>query len=240
MIKIQNHVIRKQQNFWNNCLFHPTDAVEDPWGKRIIDRFAEDGSIQTIRIYAMFEDIVYTDEYDRLQYDFRISDLRLDYLIEKGFDLIISYGGIPDCIASRQDTKTASAKGKTRYKGKMWNTSPPRDYALWEEICYEYTKHNIERYGIERVASWHCHCFNEPDIRAFFLNELPREAAVDRAHEYCKMYSAFERGVRRASEQVRIGGPALAHRPEFLPPFLVFSVFYCVFENYFHFYTDFH
>ena len=29
----------------------------------------------------------------------------------------------------------------------MWNCSPPKDDALWEEICYEYTKHNVERYG---------------------------------------------------------------------------------------------
>ena len=32
MIKIGNEVLRKQKNFWNHCLFHPTDAVEDSWG----------------------------------------------------------------------------------------------------------------------------------------------------------------------------------------------------------------
>ena len=47
----------------------------------------------------MFEDIVYLNEKNELQFDFRLSDLRLDYMIEKGFDLLLSYGGIPDCIA---------------------------------------------------------------------------------------------------------------------------------------------
>ena len=64
MIKIGNEVLRKQKNFWNHCLFHPTDAVEDSWGKRILDRMAADGSIKTVRIYAMLEDIVYLNEND--------------------------------------------------------------------------------------------------------------------------------------------------------------------------------
>ena len=50
MITIQNKVVKKQNNFWNSCVFHPTDAVEDPWGRRILDRMAKDGAIQTVRI----------------------------------------------------------------------------------------------------------------------------------------------------------------------------------------------
>jgi len=80
MITIENAILKKQKNFWNNCLFHPTDAVEDPWGKRILDQMAKDGAVQTVRIYSMFEDIVYLDGNGNLCCDFRISDLRLDYL----------------------------------------------------------------------------------------------------------------------------------------------------------------
>lgn len=220
MIKIENKVLKDQKNFWSACVFHPTDAVEDPWGKRILDRMAADGAIRTVRIYSMFEDIVYLDENGKLCYDFRLSDLRLDYLTEKGYELLIAYAGIPDCIASSTKNMTASAKNKTRYKGKMWNTSPPRDLALWEEICYEYTKHNVERYGIETVKKWRCHCFNEPDIPAFFLSELPGSAVGDRLREYCKLYGAFERGVRRVSDEIMIGGPALSTLRQFLGGFL--------------------
>ena len=62
MILIKNNVVKKQNNFWNHCLFHPTDAVEDPWGKRILDQMSKDRAINTVRIYTMFEDIVYLDE----------------------------------------------------------------------------------------------------------------------------------------------------------------------------------
>lgn len=222
MIKIRNEQMQYQPNFWSNCLFHPTDAVEDPWGKQILDRMAEDKAIRTVRIYTMFEDIVYLDEDGSLQFDFRISDLRLDYLKEKGYDLLLAYGGMPDCIASSNAHKTTVSKNKTRYKGKFFNTSPPKSDALWEEICYEYTRHNVERYGIAWVSRWRCQCFNEPDILWFFLSELPKEDIRSRVEAYCKMYAAFEKGIRRVSDRIPIGGPALAAKLEFLGGWLDF------------------
>ena len=216
MINIQKNVVKKQNNFWNHCLFHPTDAIEDPWGRRILDQISEDNAIQTVRIYTMFEDIVYLNEDGELRYDFRVSDLRLDYMLEKGYDLLLAYGGMPDCIASTTAYKTTCAKNKTRYKGKMWNSAPPKDYALWEEICYQYTKHNVERYGIEVVSRWKCQCFNEADVYMFFMSQLPHEAHEERLAEYCKLYETFQRAIRRVSEDIPVGGPALAEYLEFL------------------------
>ncbi len=221
MITISNEIIKKQENFWNHCLFHPTDAVEDSWGKRILDRMAEDKAVKTIRIYAMLEDIVYIDMKGELCYDFRANDLRLDYLIEKGYDLLIALAAMPDCIAKSSKNKTSVSFNKTRYKGKMFNTSPPKDYALWEEICYEYLKHIVERYGIERVSNWRIQCFNEPDIPDFFMSDLPHEAVADRVREYCKLYKAFSNAALRVSDELKIGGPALAlYIEEFLIPWL--------------------
>jgi xylan 1,4-beta-xylosidase len=225
MIKIENKILKTQENFWNHCLFHPTDAVEDPWGRRILDRIARDKAITGVRIYAMLEDIVYIDEDGEIAYDFRISDLRLDYLIDRGFDLLLAYAGIPDCIATSTQNKTSVSKNKTRYKGKMWNSAPPKDFAVWEEICYEYTKHLVERYGIEKVSTFRMQCFNEADIPHFFLSEYPNDAesaAKYRLPLYCKLYEGFERGIRRVSDRIRIGGPALAGHHNFLGGFLDF------------------
>ncbi|MBR2353996.1 MAG: hypothetical protein IKA76_05800 [Clostridia bacterium] len=220
MIQVDNRVIKKQPKFWNHALFHPTDAIEDPWGKRILDRMARDGAIKTIRIYSMFEDIVYLGEDGEICYDFRLSDLRLDYLLEKGYDLLIAYAGMPDCIAKSTNLTMTAAKNSTRYKGKMWNSAPPKDYAVWEEVCYEYTKHLVERYGEDTVSKWHCHCHNEPD-GGFWMRDLGRNDFVPKCDEYCTLYDAFVRGVRRASKGIRVGGPALAHHVGFLDRFLL-------------------
>ena len=220
MIKINGEALKKQRNFWNQCVFHPTDAVEDAWGGRILDRMSADGAINAVRVYAMLEDVVYKGENGELLYDFRINDLRLDYLISRGFDLVIAFAAVPDCISRNDSGRTTAAKGKTRYKGKMWNTNPPADYALWEEVCYEYTRHLVERYGEKTVSGWHFHCFNEPDIKMFFLTEIPSMNYEPRCEEYLSMYEGFVRGVRRASSGVRVGGPALAATEDFLRYFL--------------------
>jgi xylan 1,4-beta-xylosidase len=225
MITINDKILKKQDKFYSGAVFHPTDAIEDAWGKRILDRIASDGAVKTMRIYTMFEDIVYLGENGELCYDFRLSDLRLDYMVEKGYDLLLAYAGMPDCIAESSEFKISMSKNKTRYKNKMWNSSIPKDYKLWEEICYQYTKHNIERYGIEVVSKWRCHCFNEPDTSNFWLSNLPKELETTmeyRLPEYCKLYKAFVKGVTRASDKIKVGGPALAWRRQFLGGFLDF------------------
>jgi len=221
MITIKNDVKKQQKNFWNNCLFHPTDAVEDSWGRRILDRMSDDKSIQTVRIYTMFEDIVLMDENGKLTYDFRINDLRLDYLVEKGYDVILAYGMMPECIASNKNATSCESKNSTRYKGKLINVSVPKDYKLWEEVCYEYTKHIVERYGMDTVSRWRMQCFNEPDVTGFFMPDVDPEQVEVRVNAYFKLYEAFAEGISRVAKELKIGGPAVAAwKPDFLEAFL--------------------
>lgn len=220
MIKATNNVVKHINNFWNSCIFHPTDAVEDPWGRRILDRMAKDNAIHTVRIYAMFEDIAYLDENGNVAYDFRLSDLRLDYLVEKGFNILIAYGMMPELFSSDKNELSSVSKNKTRYKGKMLYTAKPKDYKLWEELCYEYTKHIVERYGEETVSKWYLHCYNEPDIGMFFMKNVKTECYEERVKEYFKLYEGFVSGILRVTDKLFIGGPALAHNLNFLDSFL--------------------
>jgi len=219
-IRIFDTVVKKQENFWNNIHFHPTDAIEDEWGQRILNEVAKDHVAQTVRMYAMLADIVSMDENGKLQYDFTENDVRMDYMVEKGFQLLISYNFIPPCIAKNTEVFSVAAKGKTRYKGKVIIPSPPKDYALWEDICYEYTKHIVGRYGVERVKDWYLQCYNEPDIPTFFMPYLKPEEKGERLKEYCKLYHGFASGVTRAHVGLRLGGPAIGENVEFLQGFL--------------------
>lgn len=209
-------------NFWNHIHFHPTDAIEDDWGRRILDRVSADGAARTVRMYSMFEDIVTMDAQGQLQFDFSLNDQRMDYMLEKGFQLMVCYNFMPPCLARDTSLTSAMAKNKTRYKGKMIITSPPTDYALWEEICYRYTAHLLERYGEDRVKTWYLQCYNEPDIPQFFMGDLDRsvESTYQRLTEYCRLYDAFSAGVCRASQNLKLGGPTLAHNQMFFGGFL--------------------
>jgi xylan 1,4-beta-xylosidase len=221
-MKIDIHSSEKRQilNFWNHIHFHPTDAIEDAWGQRILDRVAQDGAAQYVRMYAMLEDIVKLDDKGNLVYDFSEGDVRIDYLLQKGFKLLLSYNFTPPCISENPAETSSVSKNATRYKGKMINIAKPKDYGLWEEICYRYTEHIVARYSWPTVSAWYLQCYNEPDIPAFFLKNVPSDQAVLRANEYTNLYRGFARGIKRVNPGLRIGGPTLAHRVEFMETFL--------------------
>ena len=213
MIKVfADRKIKNITNFWNNLHFHPTDAIEDEWGQRILDKVSEDGVARMVRMYTMFEDIVTKDENGRLCYDYTLNDIRLDYMVKKGFDLLICYNFVPFCVAENPSLVKANAKNKTRYKGKMICTAPPKDDGVWEEICYEYTKHIVERYGFDVVSKWRFHCLNESDISNFFMSDLPNceEAGAVRYERYIKLYKEFQRGIERVDKRLCFGGPSAA------------------------------
>lgn len=223
MIRIDtNRTVQKLHNFWNHIHFHPTDAIEDDWGRAILDCVAADKVATTVRMYAMLEDIVTCDGQGVLHYDFTLNDRRLDYMLSRGFDIFLSYNFIPPFLARDAAQTSAVAKNKTRYKGKMIVTSPPSDYTVWEEICYEYTKHIVERYGKAVVASWHLQCLNEPDIKAFFMGDLENseENATVRLGEYLQLYRHFAKGIDRACKGLCIGGPSVAKYLNFFEGFL--------------------
>lgn len=221
-----NEITKKQHNFWNHLHFHPTDAIEDDWGKRILDEVAKDGVANTVRMYAMLEDIV-TEKDGVLCYDFTENDVRLDYMVKKGFNILLSYNFIPPFLALTPDNNAAFAKNKTRYKGKYIVASIPRDYSIWQEICRVYTEHILERYGEDTVSNWYLQCYNEPDI-GFFMAEAGglEEGAAKRLPEYIKLYTGFANGAEEAfknknvTKPMKIGGPALAHYLNFFEGFL--------------------
>lgn len=202
------------RNFWNNMHFHPTDAVEDLWGREILDRVAADRSAQYVRLYTMFEDIVTRDETGKLVFDFSDQDRRLDYMVSKGFKILLCFNFMPVAMG-----KTPTELSGRRYKDKHFCRSNPADYDEWKQLCHTQAKHLIDRYGEDEVASWRMHCWNEPDLGywiypKFFCDCTPEEREYKMA-EYCKLFDHFEAGVHEASPRLQAGGPSCGHYKEF-------------------------
>ena len=212
-------IIKKQENFWNHIVFHPTDAIEDEWGQKILDEASKDRAVQFVRIYAMFEDIFTQDENGEILCDYSLCDERIDYLLSRNFKPMIAYAGIPAFLARDSSEQSSMSNGKTRYKGKMWITSPPKDYKLWETLCRLFTEHILTRYGQDEVETWYLHCFNEPDIPGFFIAGDWDLHYEERVFEYCKLYEGFLSGITSVCTSLRLGGCAAA-TPPFLERFL--------------------
>lgn len=53
--------------FRRNIHFHPTDAAEDIWGRRILDNVAKDNVAKCVRLYVMTEAFCCTAVYNNLK-----------------------------------------------------------------------------------------------------------------------------------------------------------------------------
>lgn len=209
--------IRRINNFWNHIHFHPTDAIEDNWGRHILERVSQDKVARYVRVYAMLEDIVSKDAKGNLTFDYTLLDARLDFMVKKEFNLLICYNFMPPCIA--EDPNNMSKM--PRYKGKRINFSKPADFKEWQEVCRCFTEHIVERYGIEMVENWYMHCWNEPDHCYWLSGTTADECDEEKLTSYCNLYDYFAEGVSEVSKNIKIGGPSAAYNKRFIEEFII-------------------
>jgi xylan 1,4-beta-xylosidase len=80
--------------------------------------------------------------------------------------------------------------------------NPPRDYDKWGALVEAFTRHLVDRYGLDEVSRWIFEVWNEPNID-FWTGE-PKEET------YYQLYDSAAIAVKKVSPSLRIGGPATA------------------------------
>src|SRR6266481_9349486 len=82
------------------------------------------------------------------------------------------------------------------------NVAPPKDWNKWEQLVENFTRHLVDRYGVDEVAQWYFEVWNEPNID--FWAGVPKETT------YYELYDRTARAIKRVSPSLRVGGPATA------------------------------
>jgi len=145
-------------------------------------------------------------------YDWKIVDRIFDVFRQKGVTPLVEVGFMPEALSIHpQPYRHDFPKGSV-FTG--W-TYPPKDYAKWEELVYQFTKHLRERYGDAELKSWLWEVWNEPDIDYW---RGSRE-------EFFKLYDYAAAGILRGAPGAKVGGPdttgaAGRNAEEFLRAFL--------------------
>lgn len=156
----------------------------------------------------------YTEDADgKPIYDWTITDRIFDAYLAAGVRPYVQLGFMPEALSIKpqpyRHTWTPQARYEEIYRGWAY---PPKDYAKWGELCYQWAKHCVEKYGEAEVATWWWEPWNEPNIP--YWRGTPEE--------FFKLYDYTVEGVRRAIPNARIGGPETAGGPggKFLERFL--------------------
>src|SRR5215207_853170 len=130
-------------------------------------------------------------------YDWTIVDRIFDTYLERGVRPYAQIGFMPKELSTKpepyQHKWTPRARYDEIYTGWAY---PPKDYAKWAELTFQWVKHCVEKYGRTEVESWYWEVWNEPNIG--YWRGTPAE--FRKLHDY-----AID-GVRRALPTARVGG----------------------------------
>src|SRR5215471_14857390 len=127
-------------------------------------------------------------------YDWKIVDRIFDTFKEKGITPLVEVGFMPEALSTNPNPYRHSFPKGDIFTGWAY---PPKDYAKWQELCFQFAIHLRERYGAAEVKSWLWEVWNEPDIPYW---KGTRE-------EFFNLYDHAAAGILSAVPGAKIGGP---------------------------------
>ncbi len=149
-----------------------------------------------VRFHAIFHDevgIYDEDAEGHPLYNFSYVDQIYDGLLASGVRPFVELSFMPKRLAARE------ALHPFWYKP---NVSPPKDWDKWDDLIAQFTRHLVNRYGIDEVSRWYFEVWNEPNLD-FWAGE-PKQAT------YWELYDHTARSIKQVSPRLRVGGPSTA------------------------------
>ena len=137
-------------------------------------------------------------------YDWTVTDRIIDTYLARGVKPYLQIGFMPEALSSAPIGTPYQHAWRPGFAYKLiegrWN-APPKDYEKWAELVYQWTLHNLERYGREEVESWYFEVWNEPNGPSYWTGT---------PQDFYKLHDYAIEAVRRAVPKARVGGPDVA------------------------------
>ncbi|UDF03127.1 beta-xylosidase [Asticcacaulis sp. AND118] len=147
----------------------------------------------------------YTEDKDgKPVYNWMITDMIIDSYLDRGVRPYLQIGFMPQALSSAPEGMPYRHSWRPGFKYELieggWNY-PPNDYKKWEELVYQWTRHNVEKYGKDEVLTWYFEVWNEPNGPSYWKGT---------PEEFYKTHDYAIAGVKRALPEARVGGPDVA------------------------------
>ena len=131
-------------------------------------------------------------------YDWTIVDKIFDTYIERKMKPLAQIGFMPEAMSTHPQPYKHNWGVGNNY-GDIFTgwAYPPKDYAKWGELVYQWVRHSVDRYGKAEVETWKWEVWNEPNIG--YWKGTPEE--------FHKLYDYAADAVKRALPTAKVGGP---------------------------------
>ncbi len=181
-------------------------------GKKLLSEFAAASSVPVyVRVHSLLvtgdgkpalkwgSTNAYTEDASgKPVYDWTIADRIFDTYMERKMKPLVQIGFMPEALSSRPQPYRHNWKPGDNYNDIYTGWAyPPKDYAKWGELVYQWVRHCVQKYGRVEVESWLWEVWNEPNIG--YWKGTPEE--------YHKLYDYAADAVKRALPAARVGGP---------------------------------
>ena len=131
-------------------------------------------------------------------YDWTITDRIFDTYLERKMKPLVEIGFMPEALSTHPQPYRHHWKPGDNYNDIFTGWAyPPKDYAKWAELVFQWVTHCVQKYGRVEVESWLWEVWNEPNIG--YWKGTPEE--------YHKLYDYSVDAVRRALPTAKVGGP---------------------------------
>jgi xylan 1,4-beta-xylosidase len=164
--------------------------------RRDLREVKEATGFEYVRFHAIFHDEVGLYDEDasgKPVYNFSYVDQIYDGLLENHVRPFVELSFMPRKLAA-QPVEQA-----------FWYhpiVAPPKNWDLWGDLITQFTKHLVDRYGIDEVSQWYFEVWNEPNLD-FWAGDPKQET-------YFHLYDVAARAIKGVNPRLRVGGPATA------------------------------
>jgi len=142
------------------------------------------------------------DAAGRPVYDWTVVDRIFDTYLARGVRPYAEIGFMPRALSVQPEPYQHEWRPGAGYNkiGTGW-AFPPKDYAKWGELVYQWVKHCVERYGRAEVERWYWEVWNEANLDPYWHGT---------PGEFYRLHDFAIAGVRRALPTARVGGADFA------------------------------
>lgn len=137
-------------------------------------------------------------------YDWTVVDHIIDTYRARGVRPYLQIGFMPEALSSAPPGIPYQHPWRPGFDYRAIATAwsyPPKDYAKWGELVYQWTKHNVERYGRAEVERWWFEVWNEANLSVYWQGK---------PEEFYELHDHAIAAIRRALPGARVGGPDVA------------------------------
>jgi xylan 1,4-beta-xylosidase len=183
------------KHYWSKCVGagRAQEGLRASWQEQLATAKKYCG-FTYCRFHGIFHDdmFVYREESGHPAFNWQYIDDLFDRMLQVGVRPFVELSFVPKQLASTPNTAFW-------WKG---NSTPPNNYKKWAELVSAFTKHCIDRYGLNEVKMWYFEVWNEPDLHIFWDGTKS---------QYMELYKVSVNAIKAIDPDLRVGGPATSN-----------------------------